>query len=51
MNQNTLIDLDSMPDYLARRRLPDGSLVAVIPLLFGRARLGIGDDWGFRDMW
>lgn len=37
--------------YYARRRLPDGRLLAVIPLTFGRARLGIGDDTGFDDLW
>src|SRR5690242_19813603 len=43
--------LDPHPDYLLRRRLPDGRLIAVLPLLFGAARMGIGDDTGFADYW
>jgi len=43
--------LEPHPDYLLRRRLPDGRLIAVLPLLFEGARLGIGDDSTFDDCW
>jgi len=41
------------PDYLYRRTLPDGRLVDVTPLTFGRARLHIGppDSWCYDDSW
>lgn len=31
-------------DFIAARRLPDGRILAVVPLTFGRARLTLGRD-------
>lgn len=50
---------DQVPEkgYLMKGRLPSGRLLMVEPLLFSRARLGIGplppmaDDGGFDDTW
>ena len=35
---------DYYAEFLAYRRIPDGRLVAVLPLTFGRARIVIGPD-------
>lgn len=42
-----------MPDTLAERTLPDGRRLAVLPLLFGAARLGVGPPTctEFDDVW
>jgi hypothetical protein len=32
-------------DCLASRILPDGRIVVLVPLLFGRARLCVGHSW------
>jgi hypothetical protein len=40
-----------IPGYLAQRALPDGRLVAVGALFFGRARLVLGDVDGVDDQW
>jgi hypothetical protein len=38
--------------YIDRRTLPDGRLLFVVPLTFGRARLTVGsDEWGCDDGW
>jgi hypothetical protein len=37
--------------YLAHRIEPNGNHVCVMPLTFGRARIGIGDATGFRQVW
>lgn len=38
--------------YIDRRQLPDGRLLFVIPLTFGRARLTVGrDDLTYDDGW
>ena len=41
------------PGIIWRRTLPDGRVIDIIPLTFGRARLGIGwpDDVGYQDVW
>lgn len=36
---------------LAKRTFPDGRIGMVLPITFGRARLGIGDEYGFDDVW
>lgn len=49
----------SLPDAVAERILPDGRRLAVLPLLFGQARLGLGrvvtptgePEDGFTDIW
>lgn len=48
----TVLDL-SVPHSYAARRLPDGRLAVVVPLLFGRARIGVGppDVRTFEDLW
>lgn len=45
--------MDARKGFLYERITPDGRLIGVLPLLFGRARLGIGrlDDDGFDDVW
>lgn len=40
-----------MNDYFLKRPLPDGRTIYVIPLTFGRARIGIGNEGGFTDVW
>lgn len=35
--------------YFAQRALANGETAYVVPLTFGRARMGIGDEYGFRD--
>lgn len=40
--------------FLARRTLPDGRFAGVLPLTYGRARLGVGpsaDCGWFQDQW
>jgi hypothetical protein len=37
--------------YYARRQLADGRTVYVFPITFGRARLGVGNDYFFDDLW
>ncbi len=43
------------PLELGRRPLPDGRVLIVLPLFFGKARLGITtadfEDGGFNDVW
>jgi len=39
------------PSCLYERWLPDGRAVFVMPLSFGRARIGIGNQWGVDDAW
>ncbi len=47
-----IVDAAKLPaGILATRRLDDGRLLAIVPLTFGRARLGIGNDVGFDDVW
>jgi hypothetical protein len=43
----------NMDGYIARRTLDDGRALFVVPLLFGRARLGIGPAGSlvFDDIW
>lgn len=38
---------------MTSRILPDGRLAMIVPLTFGRARLGVGpvDSLGFDDVW
>lgn len=38
---------------LFHRTLPDGRIVDVTPLTYGRARLHVGpaDDWAYTDEW
>lgn len=45
--------MHDIPDVLLTCPLPDGRAIVVMPLLFGRARLGIGpagSGW-FSDVW
>ncbi len=38
--------------WTARRTLPDGRLLFVVPLTFGRARLTVGrDEYTYDDGW
>lgn len=37
--------------YLVKHTLPDGRILAILPLLYSRARLGVGDDTGFEVNW
>lgn len=42
------------PDFLYRRPLADGRVISVVPLVFGRARVTIGqlaDTSGYDDGW
>ena len=34
-----------MSDYIATRVLDDGTILTLVPLTYGRARLTIGRDW------
>jgi hypothetical protein len=45
-----MLEVDEEGFYM-RRSLPDGRIVSVMPLTFGRARIGIGDDNVFHDVW
>jgi hypothetical protein len=39
-------------DFIAQRTLPDGRLLSVVPLTFGRARVTIGFDQAtYEDGW
>lgn len=38
---------DNVGKYYAKRTLPDGRLIFVIPLTYGRARLCVGSEYAF----
>lgn len=47
-------DFDKEHGFLCHRRLPDGRLLTVVPLIGGRARLCIANDgvtYGYDDGW
>lgn len=43
--------MEQSNDYYFRKKLDDGRLVCVVPLTYGRARIGIGDEECFYDVW